>query len=381
MWSPRRDTSGPGDDNASMRMPHRSPPGLRLIAIALAGWCALTGCSAGPGSGPAATTTPAGSGSPSAPAGPASAGTTPGAPVSSAPAGARAGAAACSIFPADNVWHADVSHLPVLGNSAALVASVGTSRGVHADFGAGNYDGGPIGIPVTTVPAGTAGVKVTFQYASESDRGPYPIPARATIEGGAASDGDRHVILYDPAACRAYELYAAYPNTDGSWRAGSGAVFDLRANALRAKGWTSADAAGLSVLAGLVRYDEVAAGRIDHAIRVTAPHSRDSFVWPARHAASDSSDAALPAMGQRFRLRSSVDTSKLPTQARVVAEAMKRYGLILADNGSPWYISGAPDDRWSNDALHALGGLTGADFEAVDAGSLMVSPDSAACRT
>ena len=181
-------------------------------------------------------------------------------------------------------------------------------------------------------------------------------------------------------ACRSYELYAAYPNGDGSWRAGSGAVFDLRGNALRPAGWTSADAAGLSILAGLVRYEEVAAGRIDHAIRVTAPRTRSAYVWPARHAASSATDAALPPMGLRLRLKSSVDISRLPAQARVIAEAMQRYGVILADNGSAWYISGAPDDRWNNDALHALGALKGSDFEAVDASGLMVSPNSAASR-
>jgi hypothetical protein len=334
------------------------------VAVVLGLVLALGGCSgsapvtAGPASRSPAASPPA---SPSA---------TSGAPP----------VAACTIFPADNVWHADVSRLPVRSDSATLVASVGTTRGVHADFGSGVYGGGPIGIPVTTVPAGQRGVAVSFQYASESDRGPYPIPSGAQVEGGPSASGDRHVILYDPSACKAYELYAAYPNADGSWRAGSGAVFDLRGNALRAKGATSADAAGLSILAGLVRWDEVAAGHIEHAIRVTAPKTRDSFVWPARHAASSSSSAALPAMGQRFRLKSTVDTSRLPAQARIVADAMKRYGVILADNGSPWYISGAPDSHWDNDALHALGGLTGVDFEAVDSSGLMLSPDSAACR-
>jgi hypothetical protein len=307
------------------------------------------------------------------------AGTAPTAAPSATPANQPA-AGSCGIFPADNVWHADVSRLPVLPNSAALVASIGATRAVHADFGGGLYEGAPIGIPVTTVGAGQATVSVTFQYASESDRGPYPIPADAKIEGGPNSTGDRHVILYDPSGCRAYELYAAYPTGNGGWKAGSGAIFDLRANALRPRGATSADAAGLSVLGGLVRYDEVAAGRIDHAIRVTAPKTRNTFVWPARHAASSSADANLPPMGLRLRLKSSVDVSGLPKQARIVADAMKTYGLILADNGSPWYISGAPDDRFSNDALHALGGLTGNEFEAVDTVGLMVSPDSAAYR-
>jgi hypothetical protein len=292
------------------------------------------------------------------------------------PGSSPAAAGSCPIFPADNVWHADVSRLPVRSDSARLVASIGTSAAVHADFGSGTWEGGPIGIPITTVPAGTAGVTVRFEYADESDRGPYPIPKNAKIEGGPDADGDRHIILLDRARCRAYELFAAHPTGGGGWRAGSGAVYDLRSNALRPRGWTSADAAGLPIIAGLVRYEEVAAGRIDHAIRITAPRTRDAFVWPARHAASSDSSTALPPMGLRLRLKSDVDTSRLPKQARVVAEAMKRHGVILADNGSPWYISGAPDERWDNDALRALAGLRGSDFEAVDTASLMASQDS-----
>jgi len=188
------------------------------------------------------------------------------------------------------------------------------------------------------------------------------------------------VIAYDPARCRAYELYAARPQADGSWQAGSGAVYDLASHRLRPAGWTSADAAGLPILPGLVRYDEVAAGRIDHAIRITAPRTRNAYVWPARHAASSRSDPALPPMGLRLRLKAGVDTSRLPAQARVVAQALKTYGAILADNGSAWFITGTQDDRWSNDALRALGGLSGADFEAVDAAGLMVSADSGQAR-
>jgi len=327
----------------------------------------LAGCTA-----PNASTRPAASRSVSGPA-PTAAGSSP-------TASPKPTAAACSIFPADNIWHADVSRLPVLPASAAFVASIGSTAKVHPDFGAGDYDGGPIGIPITTVPAGQARVTVSFQYADESDPGPYPVPANAQIEGGPSSSGDRHVILYDPAGCRDYELYAAYPNGNGTWRAGSGAIFDLRANRLRTRGWTSADAAGLPILAGLVRYDEVAAGHIDHAIRMTAPKTRSAYVWPATHFASSSSSPSLPPMGLRLRLKSTVDISGLPTQARMVAQAMKTYGVILADNGSPWYLSGAPDDRWSNDALHALGGLTGSDFEAVDVSSLMLSSNSADCR-
>jgi hypothetical protein len=337
-----------------------------LVVLAL-----VSGCSAADPSGSAAASSSPTTGSTATATGGASPTTAP--PTTKAPA-------ACTIFPADNVWHADVSRLPVHRDSAAFVASIGASRGVHADFGSGLWEGGPIGIPITAVPSGQAGVKVSFEYASESDRGPYPIPRNAKIEGGPNSDGDRHIILLDRARCRAYELFAAYPRGDGGWRAGSGAVFDLRANRLRPRGWTSADAAGLSILAGLVRYEEVAAGRIDHAIRVTAPRTRNAYVWPARHAASNSNDRALPPMGLRLRLKSTVDISRLPRQARVVAEAMQRYGLILADNGSPWYISGAPDERWNNDALRALDDLHGSDFEAVDTSRLMASPDSAAVR-
>ena len=284
--------------------------------------------------------------------------------------------ARCPMFPADNAWHAEVTRLPVHPSSAVLVASIGATATVHPDFGAGLYDGGAIGIPVTTVPPGTREVTVGFDYAGESDRGPYPIPANVRIEAGS----DHHILLYDPARCRLYELFAARRAADGTWKAGSGAVFDLRSNGLRRAGWTSADAAGLPITAGLVRYEEVAAGRIDHAIRVTVPRSRNAYVWPARHSASSSSDPALPPMGLRLRLKSTVDVSKLPIQARVVAQAMQRYGVIVADNGSPWFISGAPDDRWSNDALRALKGLHGSDFEAVDASGLMLSKDSGACR-
>jgi hypothetical protein len=280
----------------------------------------------------------------------------------------------------DNYWHADVSGLPVHPGSGAYVASIGGDDGVKADFGSGTWEGGPIGIPVTQVEPGTPGVQVEFDYADESDPGPYPIPGNASIEGGPDSDGDRHVLLVDPAGCRLYELWNAHPNPDGSWRAGSGAQFDLASDSLRPAGWTSADAAGLPIVPGLVRYEEVAAGRIDHAIRVTVPASQNQYVWPARHAASDSSDPALPPMGLRLRLRADVDTSGLAPQAQVIAEAMKTYGVIVADNGSAWYLSGAPDDRWDNDALRTLGTLSGADFEAVDSTPLMADPDAARVR-
>jgi hypothetical protein len=301
------------------------------------------------------------------------------APLAAAPPGT--GLRGCPDLPADNVWHADVTRLPVLANSTAYVAAIGTAAHVKADFGAGLWDGGPIGIPVTYVGAGQPRVPVSFDYADESDRGPYPIPRDALVEGGPNASGDRHVLVVDTSACRLYEMWDSHPNPDGSWHAGSGAVFDLRGNGLRPAGWTSADAAGLPVVPGLVRYEEVAAGRIDHAIRVTVPHTRNGYVWPARHAASSSSNGALPPMGLRLRLKSTVDISRLPVQARVVAQAMRTYGVMVADNGSAWYLSGAPDNRWNNDALRALGTLTGADFEAVDTSRLMVSPGSAQYRS
>jgi hypothetical protein len=254
------------------------------------------------------------------------------------------------------------------------VASIGAAAHAHPDFGS------DFGIPVTNVPAGQAKVKVTFEYADESDPGPYPVPKNARIEGGADADGDRHVILQDTSACRAYELYDAHPNADGSWKAGAGAVYDLRSNTLRKSGWTSADAAGLPILPGLPRADEAAAGKINPAVRFTAPKTRKSYIWPARHAASDATDTALPPMGARFRLKASVDISKYPAQARAVAQALKTYGAILSDNGSPWYFTGAQDDKWSNTQLDALKALKGTDFEAVDSSLLMVDPNSARCR-
>jgi hypothetical protein len=285
----------------------------------------------------------------------------------------------CSILPSDNVWRADVSHLPVLTESATYVASIGKTAGVHADFGSGLYQGAPIGIPITTVSATQAKVKVTFQYAPESDKGPYPIPKNPAIEGGASSSGDRHVILYDPTHCMDYELFAAYPKS-GGWTAGSGAIFDLASNKLRPAGWTSADAAGLPILPGLVTWADMKSGHINHAIRVTVPSTQASYLWPARHQASSSHDTSLPPMGLRLRLKASVDISHLPAQAKIVATAMKKYGIIVADNGSPWFISGAPDSHFNNDALHALGALTGTDFEAVDESGLMVSTNSGEAR-
>jgi hypothetical protein len=247
----------------------------------------------------------------------------------------------CPVFPATSAWNERVDSLPVAPDSAQLVASIGLDSGLHADFGSGVWDGGPIGIPFDVVSAATPRSRVTFEYADESDRVRYPIPRTVHIEGGRGSSGDRHAVLVDRDACTLYELYALYPQSGGGWHAGSGAVWSLRSNRLRPAGWTSADAAGLPIFPGLARYDEVARGVIDHALRFTAP-----------------------------RTRRAVDVSGFPPQARVVLTALERYGMILADDGSSWYVSGAPDPRWSNAELHTLGRVTGADLEVVDTSSL-----------
>jgi len=283
----------------------------------------------------------------------------------------------CDVFPADNIWNVPVETLPVDANSAAYINTIGANRGVHADFGSGLWNGGPIGIPYVDVPGTQPKVPVTFDFEDESDPGPYPIPPNAPIEGGSNSDGDRHVLVVDRDQCILYELFYAFPQPNGSWYAGSGAIFDLSSNALRPAGWTSADAAGLPILPGLVRYDEVAGGEIPHAIRFTAPQTRNAYVWPARHYASSLTGAQYPPMGQRFRLRANFDISSFSPEIQVILRALKKYGMILADNGSAWFISGAPDERWDNDHLQELGRVRGSDFEAVDVSSLMVNPDSA----
>jgi hypothetical protein len=279
------------------------------------------------------------------------------------------GAPKCTIFPATNAWNQRVEALPVAANSAQLIQSIGLDTGLHPDFGSGLYDGQPIGIPYDVVSKKTKRFRVAFTYADESDKGPYPIPKSVHIEGGRASTGDRHALLIDKDACKLYELYALYPK-GGSWTAGSGAIWNLRSNALRPAGWTSADAAGLPIFPGLARYDEVARGVINHALRFTAARTRRQYVYPARHYASSSDDPALPPMGLRVRLKASVDISSFPKQSRIVLQALKTYGMLLADNGSNWYISGAPNPRWSNDDLHSLGRITGSMFEVVDTSSL-----------
>jgi hypothetical protein len=283
----------------------------------------------------------------------------------------------CPIFPADNIWNTLIDSLPADAMSDAYIAGMGPDTGFHPDFGSGLYEGQPIGIPFVRVPSTQPGVVVTFDVADESDRGPYPIPTDAPIEGGACGTGDRHVIVVKEDTCQLYELYAATPQEDGSWQAYSGAHFDLASNVLRPDGWTSADAAGLPILPGLVRYEEIEAGVISHALRFTASQTQSAYVWPARHQASDLTDVNLPPLGQRFRLKADFDTSAFSQTNQIILQALKSYGMFLADNGSDWFFSGSPDERWDNDDLHQLQELVhGSDFEAVDSTSLMVDSES-----
>ena len=279
------------------------------------------------------------------------------------------GAPRCPVFPKTNAWNQRVDRLPVAANSAQIIASIGADRGLKADFGSGLWEGAPIGIPITVVGRRQPKTRVAFEYAGESDRGPYPIPHGVKIEGGRHSDGDRHALILDRDSCRLYELYALYPQGRG-WRAGSGAIWNLRSNRLRPSGWTSADAAGLPILPGLARYDEVRRGVIDHALRFTVRRTRRAYVYPARHYASNSTDPSLPPMGLRLRLRASFDVSGYPRQARIVLTALKRYGMLVSDNGSDWFITGEPHARWRNDELRALGRVRGSEFEVVDTRSL-----------
>jgi len=288
--------------------------------------------------------------------------------------------ARCPIFPADDAWNTRIDHLPVHPNSSAFVASIGTTATMHPDFGSGVWPPGsdsPIGIPYLEAGPDEPLVEINYDaYGSESDPGPFPIPLDAPIEGGPSSTGDRHVIVVDRYRCELFELFDASPGPASSWTAASGARYELDSSDLRPDGWTSADAAGLPIFPGLVRYDEVVSGAIEHAIRFTAPQTRADYVWPARHYASNSNDSDLPSMGQRFRLKASFDMSGFSPEVQVILTAMKRYGIILADNGSPWYVSGAPDERWDNDVLHEIKDIPGSAFEAVDASGMMIDPDS-----
>ena len=279
------------------------------------------------------------------------------APLPSAPA--------CPVFPAGNVWNQDISALPVASDSDTLITKIGLDTGLHPDFG--SYSG--YGIPYNTVPGSQRKVTVRFDYSSQSDHVGYPIPRRPRIEAGS----DHHMLIVNSGTCKLYEMWNVR-HTRRGWRAGSGAVWKMTSNALRPDGWTSADAAGLPILPGLVRYPEVAAGVIDHALRFTAPQTRDAHIYPARHDAGSGSSASLPPMGLRVRLKASFDLSQLSPQARVVAVALQHYGMILADNGSPWYVSGVSNKRFNDDDLRTLNRITGRDLEVVDTSGLVNTP-------
>lgn len=287
-------------------------------------------------------------------------------------------AAGCPVLPANNYWNRKIDALPVDPNSNAYIASMGAGIGLHPDFGAGLIDGQPFGIPFVRVSSGQPAVAVTFTTAAaESDPGPYPIPTDAPVENGSCSDGDRHVLVMQEGTCMLYELFDARQQSDGSWQAYGGAKFDLKSNALRPQSWTSADAGGFPILPGLVRYEEVAAGAINHALRFTVVRTRTSYVWPATHQAGSTGSGDVPPMGQRFRLKTGVDISGFSGANQVILRALKEYGMVLADNGSDWFLSGTPDDRWNNDDLRELQNrIKGSDFEAVNCASLIVDPNS-----
>jgi hypothetical protein len=278
------------------------------------------------------------------------------------------------VFPSDNPWNQDISTSPVDSNSANLIASIGLNTGLHPDFGT-VYDGAPNGISYVVVSGSQLRVPIDFTaYGDESDPGPYPVPANAPIEGGPGSDGDRHVLVIDRDDWKLYELGYAFPiNNGASWNANCGAIFDLNSNALRPAGWTSADAAGLPIFPGLVRYDEVfEQGVIAHALRFTVHDSRRAYVSPARHWASTLTSANLPPMGMRVRLKASFDISGFSPAMQVILRAMKKHGMIMADNGSNWYFSGAPDPRWNDDELSSLKSIKGSNFEVVQMGTIVV---------
>jgi hypothetical protein len=278
-------------------------------------------------------------------------------------------------FPADNAWNTDISAAPVDPNSDNLIAAIGAGTGLHPDFASGYYRGQTIGIPYVVVAAGQPPVPIDFTaFADESDPGPYPVPPDAPIEGqtrsGKPFGGDRHVLVIDRDSNRLYEMFRAFPLADGSWRAAAGAIFDLDSDSVRPTaqpGWTSADAAGLPIFPGLVRFDEIAAGMIPHALRFTVAHTREAYVPPANHWASSDTNPNLPPMGMRVRLKASYQIpAGFHRQIRVILAALQTYGMIVADNGSDWFVSGAPDPRWNNSALVGeLRQVTGSNFEVV----------------
>jgi hypothetical protein len=286
----------------------------------------------------------------------------------------------CTVFPADSVWHANISKLPVDSHSAAWVKNIGKSDDLHPDFGP-SFGAQPVpyGMAITVVGGGHKKVPVTFTYASESDKVHYPLGSDTKIEGGKNASGDRHALVVDKSTCRLYETWETRQTSHG-WTAGSGATWSLKSDKLRPKGWTSADAAGLPILPGVLRYAEVKAGFVDHAIRFTAPVTSTHYLWPARHEAGSQSSLNYPPMGARFRLKASFSMKGYTRSARVVLKAMQTYGLILADNGSPWYFQGDDSTHWGNTLIGELKTIPARDFQAVDESSLEISPNSAAAR-
>jgi hypothetical protein len=292
--------------------------------------------------------------------------------AAAAPATWHTGEPTCQVFPANNPWNTDISKYPLHPRSDAYIDAIGRADHLHPDVGT-VWQGAPIGIPYAIVGAGQAKVPVSFYYDGESDPGPYPVPPDAPIEGGASSGGDRHVIVVDEGACKLYEMFDAHPVSGGqSWQAGSGAVFSLNSNALRPDFWTSADAAGLPIFAGLVRYSEVMEqGAIDHALRFTVSQTRRAFIHPATHFASSATGTNVPPMGLRLRMKAGFSCAAFSQEVKVICAALKKYGMIVADNGSDWYVSGAPDGRWDDDALGDLKSITGDAFEVVYTGQMI----------
>lgn len=292
-----------------------------------------------------------------------------------------AGAPACASFPADNVWHSDISKLPVHRRSVAWMASTGAStRRLHPDFGTSGDPAAPYGIPYITVAGTHPKVPVTFYYADESDHVGYPLGADTRVEGGRNSGGDMHAIEIDRATCRLYETSVTTQDRAGRWHAAAGAVWDLKSDRLRPATWTSSDAAGLPIYPGLLRRDEVLAGKVDHAIRFTLARTDRSYLWPARHQAGAARDANLPPMGARFRLKAAYNIARFRPDTQVVLRGMKKHGLILADNGSNWFLQGAADNNWADGFVTELKGIPAAAFEAVDESSLMINVNSAQAR-
>ncbi len=291
-------------------------------------------------------------------------------PIPNLPTQALTVIAGCSIFPTNNYWNARIDDLPVHPLSDAWIDSIGRGEGFHMDFGSGTWDGGPIGIPYNLVAGSTVPkYEPEFYYPDESDLGPYPIPENPNIEWGS----DHHILTIDTETCTLYEIYDA--SFDGTnWNGGSGAIWDLNSHTLRPDTWTSADAAGLPILPGLARYDEIETGVITHALRFTAEDTA-GYIWPARHQTAQPQNG-IPPMGARFRLKADYDISGFPPEMQTLLQAFKTYGIVLADNGSNWYVSGSPDERWDNDMLHLLDVLTGNDFEAVDTSVMMMDINS-----